>query len=69
MMDIHEYLDRHGYEGEWLEDRGRFTRVTAEEPDGSVWYCSQCESVEGVCPYEDRCDSCDEEDEPCDGFY
>lgn len=48
-------------EGEWLEDKGQFTRFTTQ-PEESVWYCRLCEST-NVDVDENVCHNCGEEDE------
>lgn len=50
-MNIDELLEK--FDCEWLEDKGRFTRVTTS-PEESVWYCTDCGSTdvdadEGIC--------------------
>lgn len=46
------------YACEWLENRGRFTRVTTA-PEESAWYCQDCGSTD-CDPYDNICNVCDE---------
>ena len=45
------------YDCEFLESKGRFTRVTTS-PEESAWHC-ECGCLD-VDPYEDFCENCDE---------
>jgi hypothetical protein len=42
------------YNGEWLEDKGRFSRFAIGNEE-SVWVCMYCEAID-VDPHEDVCD-------------
>ena len=46
------------YDCEWLEDRGRLSRVTTSEEE-SAWYCRDCGSL-NVDSSEGICHECDE---------
>jgi len=48
------------FDCDWVEDRGRFTRVTTG-PEESAWYCTECGSTD-VDAYEGVCYACDDPD-------
>ena len=47
-------------DSDWLEDRGKFSRVTTD-PEESAWYCTECGSLD-CDPYEGTCEGCDTDD-------
>ena len=50
--------------GEWLEDKGQFSRYAIEgttDEGESIWVCNECLSDATECeidPYEDFCENC-----------